>query len=81
MDKLARLTTQVCNFATPAGEKIMDFYEGGAEAKWKKDASPLTWADRASHDFLLESVRSLTPELPVISEESEEAANSLVDIP
>jgi 3'(2'), 5'-bisphosphate nucleotidase len=78
MDKLARLTTQVCDFATQAGEKIMDFYEGGAEVTWKEDASPLTSADSASHDFLVESIRSLTPEVPIISEESEEAADGLI---
>ena len=40
----------------------------------EKDASPLTSANGASHDFLIESLRSLTPEVLVISEESEEAA-------
>jgi 3'(2'), 5'-bisphosphate nucleotidase len=79
MDKLARLTAEVCDLAARAGERIMHFYAGGAEVTWKEDASPLTSADRASHDFLTESLRSLTPEIPVISEESEEAANSLVD--
>jgi 3'(2'), 5'-bisphosphate nucleotidase len=79
MDKLARLTTQVCDFATQAGEKIMDFYEGGAEVTWKEDASPLTSADSASHDFLVESIRSLTPDVPIISDESEDAAEGLID--
>jgi 3'(2'), 5'-bisphosphate nucleotidase len=79
MDKLARLTTAVCNLATQAGGKIMHFYEEGAEVTWKEDASPLTSADSASHDFLVESVRSLTPEVPIISEESEEAAEGLID--
>jgi 3'(2'), 5'-bisphosphate nucleotidase len=78
MDKLARLTTEVCDLATQAGEKIMDFYQGGAEVTWKEDASPLTSADSASHDFLVESIRSLTPEVPIISEESEEAAEGLI---
>jgi len=77
MDRPAKLTIEVCDLATRAGEKIMHFYEEGAEVKWKKDASPLTSADGASHDFLIESLRSLTPEVLVISEESEEAANGL----
>ena len=75
MDRLATLTRAICYLATRTGEKVMRFYEGGAEIKWKKDASPLTSADGASHDFLIESLRSLTPEVLVISEESEEAAN------
>jgi 3'(2'), 5'-bisphosphate nucleotidase len=78
MDKLARLTTEVCDLATQAGGKIMHFYEEGAEVTWKEDASPLTSADSASHDFLVASIRSLTPEIPIISEESEEAAERLI---
>jgi len=45
MDRLATLTREICYLATRAGEKVMRFYEGGAEVKWKKDASPLTSAD------------------------------------
>jgi 3'(2'), 5'-bisphosphate nucleotidase len=75
MGRLATLNPQVCELARQAGEKIMHFYEGGASVTWKKDASPLTSADSASHDFLLEAIRSLTPEIPVISEESNEVIN------
>jgi 3'(2'), 5'-bisphosphate nucleotidase len=76
MEQLTSLSTQVRELARQAGEKIMVFYRNGADITLKKDASPLTAADRASHDFLVESLGSLTPEIPVISEESEEAANS-----
>jgi hypothetical protein len=39
----------------------------------RKDASPLTLADRASDDFLTESLRAILPDTIVISEESAEA--------
>jgi 3'(2'), 5'-bisphosphate nucleotidase len=78
MEPLAKLSLKVCELARQAGEKIMHFYEGGASVTWKKDASPLTSADSASHDFLMKSLRSLTPETPVISEESDEAINGVV---
>jgi 3'(2'), 5'-bisphosphate nucleotidase len=78
MERLARLSSEVCELARQAGEKIMRFYQGGAAVTWKKDASPLTAADSASHDFLMESLRSLTPEIPVISEESDEVINGVV---
>jgi 3'(2'), 5'-bisphosphate nucleotidase len=57
----------------------MNFYEEGAEVTWKEDGSPLTSADSASHDFLVESIRSSTPEVPIISDESEDAAEGLID--
>ena len=75
MDRLVTLTREICYLATCPGEKVMRFYEGGAEVKWKKDALPLISADGASHDSLRESLRPLIPEVLVISEESEEAAN------
>lgn len=78
MERLATLNPQVCELVREAGEKIMHFYEGGASVTWKRDASPLTSADSASHDFLMEALRSLTPEIPVISEESDETINGFV---
>jgi 3'(2'), 5'-bisphosphate nucleotidase len=79
MDRLTRLNEQVCELARQAGEKIMHFYKGEASVTWKKDASPLTEADTASHHFLVESLRSLVPEAAVISEESHEAADRSLD--
>jgi 3'(2'), 5'-bisphosphate nucleotidase len=57
----------------------MRFYALGATVTWKKDASPLTAADRASHDFLVESLKSLIPDASIISEESEEATTGSID--
>ena len=56
----------------------MNFYEEGADVTLK-DASPPSPADSASPDFLVESIRSLTPGVPIISEESEDAAEGLID--
>jgi 3'(2'), 5'-bisphosphate nucleotidase len=73
MERLAGLTSQVCGLAAQAGEKIMRFYHNGVGVTWKKDASPLTAADEASHDFLVKSLQSLLSEATVISEESDGA--------
>jgi 3'(2'), 5'-bisphosphate nucleotidase len=79
MESLDTLSAQVSELARQAGKKIMRFYDGGAAVTWKKDASPLTAADQASHDFLVQSLKSLMPEAALISEESEEAMNGSVD--
>ena len=39
--------------------------------QWKEDASPLTIADRQSHDFLFEELSKLPISLPVMSEEEQ----------
>jgi 3'(2'), 5'-bisphosphate nucleotidase len=79
MDPLATLNSEVCELAREAGKQIMRFYGPGTKVTLKKDASPLTAADRASHDFLMQSLKSLMPEAAVISEESEEATNGSID--
>ena len=76
MDPFAELSARVCKLARQAGANIMRFYGDRAAVTWKKDASPLTAADRASHDFLVESLKSFMPEAAVVSEESNEAMNT-----
>jgi 3'(2'), 5'-bisphosphate nucleotidase len=53
-----------------AGRDILSFYEQDAELREKSDASPLTAADLASHHRILQGLKALTPQLPVLSEES-----------
>ena len=66
---------QVCELARCAGQKIMRFYDENTVVSWKKDASPLTAADTASHDFLVNALRPLAQGTPVISEESAHAVH------
>ena len=79
MERLEILNARVCELAREAGAKILLYYGPGAAVTLKKDASPLTIADRASHDFLVESLKPLIPDASVISEESEEATNGTID--
>lgn len=70
-----RKLPEACELAQQAGLEIMRFYRNGAAVAWKEDASPLTDADTASHDFLLKALGKLTPNVPVVSEESESSLN------
>jgi 3'(2'), 5'-bisphosphate nucleotidase len=81
MQRLTELTSEVCRLTAEAGEKIMPFYHKAAAVTLKKDASPLTAADRASHEFLVNSLQSLLPGAIVVSEESEDAINGSMDHP
>jgi 3'(2'), 5'-bisphosphate nucleotidase len=65
MEPSTELITQVSELARQAGAHIMRFYGGHAAVTWKKDTSPLTAADRASHDFLVESLKFILPEATV----------------
>ena len=57
--------------AAEAGEAIMKTYDGPAEVETKEDGSPLTQADRAAHECIATRLAQLTPDIPVLSEESE----------
>ncbi|MBU2964339.1 3'(2'),5'-bisphosphate nucleotidase CysQ [Amphritea sp. 2_MG-2023] len=56
--------------AKQAGAAIMEIYQRGFEISEKSDASPLTEADLASHHCIVDGLKQLTPEIPVLSEES-----------
>lgn len=60
----------VCDIARAAGRVILDVYERGFTVEQKEDRSPLTEADRASHEIICEKLEQLTPGVPVLSEES-----------
>lgn len=72
---LEKLTEAACALASEAGEKIMAIYNSADfSVETKDDNSPLTAADMASHHCIVNALREMTPEYPVLSEES-------VDIP
>ena len=54
-----------------AGAAILDIYHSGeVVVSHKDDTSPLTAADLAAHKVLTAGLQALTPDLPVLSEES-----------
>ena len=66
------LLDEAVELAVRAGNAIMAIYEGAECAVTAKaDDSPLTAADLASHDVILEGLGRIAPEWPVLSEESE----------
>ncbi|QKT04996.1 3'(2'),5'-bisphosphate nucleotidase CysQ [Ectothiorhodospiraceae bacterium 2226] len=64
------LLPEVVALAREAGERILEVYETDFEVQIKGDDSPLTHADLAAHRTIVGGLRALTPELPVLSEES-----------
>ncbi len=56
-----------------AGNAIMQIYDGAFTVERKEDDSPLTLADLESQRIILEALTTLTPDIPVLSEESANA--------
>lgn len=59
----------VCDIARAAGKAILEIYDGDFNVELKGDDSPLTCADKASHQVIAAGLRRLTPDIPVLSEE------------
>jgi 3'(2'), 5'-bisphosphate nucleotidase len=73
---MTHLLKQLCLVAERAGAEAMRFY-GRASVTLKQDSSPLTDADRASHEAIVQALPTIVPGIPVISEESAEPASAL----
>lgn len=58
-----------------AGEIIMGYYTGKVTVMKKEDASPVTHADLAANKFIISELQKLTPSVPIVSEENDEADN------
>ncbi len=65
----------VIALAQQAGEAIVEVYgHGDLNVDTKGDGSPLTLADRRSHQCIETGLQHLTPDIPLLSEESEKSA-------
>lgn len=65
----AELLNAVVLLAQRAGDAILSVYSQQFEVISKADTSPLTQADLRAHRIIADGLQSLTPELPVLSEE------------
>ena len=61
----------VIDIAHDAGELITQVYRGEFDVEIKDDGTPLTIADQRSHNLICNRLLELTPEFPVLSEESD----------
>ncbi|UTW02455.1 3'(2'),5'-bisphosphate nucleotidase CysQ [Amphritea atlantica] len=61
----------IIDLAKHAGAAIMAIYQRDFAVYEKQDESPLTEADLASHHCIVDGLKRLTPQIPVLSEESD----------
>lgn len=72
----AELVEPLRDLARAAGIEILRHYRGGVAARTKDDASPVTAADEAAERIILEGLRRLTPDIPIVSEEAAAAGRT-----
>jgi 3'(2'), 5'-bisphosphate nucleotidase len=62
----------VREIASDAAHQILKIYETDFNIEHKDDRSPLTAADMAAHKTIIAGLKKLTPDIPIVSEESSE---------
>lgn len=68
-------TNNILSIAKKAGELIMEVYHNkqyAGQVDFKSDDSPLTVADKRSHDHIVCELKNQYPHIPIISEEGKE---------
>lgn len=66
---------KINKIAIDAGRAIIKIYndpENSSVVDFKADNSPLTLADKASHEVIVEAISKAYPEIPLLSEEGED---------
>ena len=67
------MASRLLPIAARAGSAIMQIYDAGFAVQRKEDDSPLTLADLESQRLIIEGLAEVTPDIPILSEESAQA--------
>jgi 3'(2'), 5'-bisphosphate nucleotidase len=73
MRDLPALAHALIPIVARAGDAIMRIYDSGFTVQRKEDNSPLTLADLDSQRVIIEGLTEVTPDVPILSEESAQA--------
>jgi 3'(2'), 5'-bisphosphate nucleotidase len=73
MRNLPDIAESLLPIVARAGESVMHVYDGRFTVAHKVDNSPLTLADLESQRVIIAGLKDLTPEIPILSEESAQA--------
>ena len=68
--KAADVLNEVIRITVAAGREILSVYEQSYQIENKADGSPVTTADLCAHELIVRELSALTPNIPVLSEES-----------
>lgn len=69
MSGVERLLPEVVALAHRAGAAILPFWRADVQVLAKADESPVTAADLAAHQVIVDGLTALAPDIPILSEE------------
>jgi 3'(2'), 5'-bisphosphate nucleotidase len=63
---------KINSISKKAGDEIMKIYQQDFDVDFKNDNSPLTKADIQSNKIIISNLKSIYPDIPILSEENKE---------
>jgi 3'-phosphoadenosine 5'-phosphosulfate (PAPS) 3'-phosphatase len=69
-EELSEMARALVHTGRSAGELILRYRDAGSEVHYKADGSPVTNADRAAEEMILNDLARLAPGVIVVAEES-----------
>jgi 3'(2'), 5'-bisphosphate nucleotidase len=63
---------KINSIAKKAGDEIMKIYQQDFDVDFKNDNSPLTKADIKSNEIIVNDLKYLYPDIPILSEENKQ---------
>ena len=64
------------NIVYKAGSAVLEIYDTDFDVETKSDNSPLTIADKKSHQIIVSGLKKLYPDIPILSEEGKDTEYS-----
>ncbi|VVM20785.1 hypothetical protein BSPWISOXPB_6092 [uncultured Gammaproteobacteria bacterium] len=68
-----KILPQLIKLTADVGKVIMSFYKADMAVEMKLNKTPLTIADQRAHQLIVEGLNRLTPNVAILSEESDTA--------
>ncbi|KMQ75051.1 3'(2'),5'-bisphosphate nucleotidase CysQ [Marinobacter subterrani] len=62
----------VIKVADEASERVLHIYQSDFKVSYKADDSPITAADTAAHDIITQGLRTISRDIPILSEEGKD---------
>ncbi len=72
--KFDKILSQLIELTAKVGDKILSHYKNDFKIELKADKTPLTIADKEAHQSIVKVLSQLTPNTPILSEESDVVA-------
>ena len=69
-DELKKITENLIDTFNIAGQESIDLFKKGLKIEIKEDKSPVSNGDLRSNELITERIKELTPNIPIISEET-----------